>query len=110
VSMLALERAYFEKLGAKGRGDGQLERHALDVRERSELSVQLRRGDEQAAGPLLLAEQVRVDQCGCLGAEEDLARLRRGLHLDRPRGGGPGDEKLPVRLADEEELERPGVD
>ena len=42
---------------------------------------------------------------GGLRAEQDLARLGRGLHLHRSGRRGPGDEQLAVRLADEEELE-----
>ena len=65
---------------------------------------------EGVARALLVAERVSAEQRGGLGAEQDLAGLRRGLHLDGPRRCRPGDEQLAMRLADEEELEAAGVE
>ena len=107
MPVLALERPDLEQLGAQWGRDGHLERDALDVRERLHRAPDVRRGAQEAPGLLLLAERVVCEQRRGLVAEQDLARLGRGLHLHRPTGSRPDDEELAMRLAHEEELEAP---
>ena len=51
-----------------------------------------------------------MEQLRRFRAEQDLARLGCGLHLDRPAGSGACYEKLTMRLPHEEELEAARVE
>ena len=110
VSVLAFQRPDLEELRAKRRRDRDLERDALDVREGLHRASDLGRAAEEAPMLLLLAERVVSEERCRLLAEQDLARLRRSFHLHRPGRCGPGDQKLAVGVADEEELEASGVE
>ena len=82
----------------------------MDVRQRHELATNVRRTSQQPTGPLFRAERARVEQHCRLRAEQDLSRLGGALHLDRPAGGGAGDQKLAMRGSDQEEVEAARVE
>jgi hypothetical protein len=109
MAVLALERAK-RQLRPHGGRDRLREVEAPEVGEGLEARLGRRRRLEQQAALLRRPERLPVELRGRLGAHEDVAGFGGGLHLDRPRGGRPGDEELPVGVADEEEVQRAAVD
>ena len=83
VPVLALEWPDLEQLGTEGARYGHLDRKPLDIRQGNELALDVRCGTQQPTRPLLLTQNVVVEQLCRLRAEQDLARLGGGLHLDR---------------------------
>jgi hypothetical protein len=110
VPVLPLERPHLEQLRTEGGGDSDLQWDARDVRKRSRRSFRVGCCLEQQSGTLFVTHGHGIQQRDCLGAEKDLAGLRRRLHLHRPGGARAGDEELAVQVADEEELEASGVE
>ena len=64
---------------------------------------------EQDSGPLGPTTVRSGERRSGLGAEQDLARARRRLHLDGTAGGRAGDDQLAMRIADEEEVDLTAV-
>ena len=83
MAMLALERPDLEELRAQRRRNRNLERDAFDGRERRYRAADLGSGTEESPVALLLGERLGFEDARRLGAHEDLARLRGGLHLHR---------------------------
>ena len=109
VSMLALERPDLEKLRAQRRRNRDLERDAFDGGQRRDGAADLGSCTEESPVALLLAERVGFEDARRLCAHEDLAGLRCGLHLHRSSRCRACDQKLAMRLSDEEELEAAAV-
>ena len=92
-----------------GNARGQIESlHPFD--RLAALGGDLRPAAEQDRRLLLPAEVARVERRRGLGADRDLAGVGEALHRDRTRRRRPGDDELPVQVADEEEVEDAAVD
>ena len=69
-----------------------------------------RRGPQQPARPGRGAEAPARQQLGDGGADHDVAGARGALHAQHRRHGRAGDDRLAVRAAGEEQVQRAGVD
>ncbi len=110
MAMLAFERADLEELRAQRRGHRNFERDPFDGRERRYRAADLGSRTEESPVALPVRESLGFEDARRLGAHEDLARLRGGLHLHRSGRRGACDQELAMRLPDEKELEAAAVE
>ncbi|MCP2365973.1 hypothetical protein BCL57_000115 [Agromyces flavus] len=102
--VLGVDRAARQSLPEAARNELlEVDRRALG-RAETEL-IDLGGPTEEDAGAAPCAEGRARKQPRGLGAEEDLRRGGRRLHVDRARGGRTRDDQLAMRPADEEEVE-----
>jgi hypothetical protein len=105
VPVLALEWPDLEELCPERCRNSELERDARDVGQGRDRTSRFGRRDQQATRSLFVTDPRGVEELHRLGAEEDLAGLRRRLHLHGSRAPGTRHEQLAMRIADEEEVE-----
>src|SRR5256886_9670173 len=107
--MLGLGPAALEVL-ADRRGHAPADVDPLERRRRRRLRPRARCRLQEEATFFGVAEEPRREGGRGWLADQDLAGLGAAFHLDGRRHAAPGQQELPVRLADEEEVEDVAVD
>jgi hypothetical protein len=100
-----------QEVGADRLRQTVLDREVRDVAHGRRMQLRRRRqAAQQEAGLLLLPDVSGRERGGRRGRDDDLAGVGDRLERGRLRRGLAGDQELAVALADEEEVERAGVD